>query len=247
MGEIVKVAKEIFPDVIIQICLYHYQKNISRGFKCDFANRKIKSLEKQLEELGDSILIPTHSYDLKKARRITNQIADLEYQYGDLINVQRIFQQIFWRAKDLKDLENLENELNQYISRLNKQNCRNFEAISARYSDYYEKRVMIIAFLKYPILKIPKTTNLIEGYNSTVFEIRFDSIRGFESEETAGNYINAMILNRRFQRFTDCKKQFKSLNGKSPLEISQPKNTFNFKFGSDDWIYFCQKLKKLIR
>src|SRR3989338_10456428 len=118
--------------------------------------------------------------------------------------------------------------------------------IRRRYKDYYKKRDIITAFLRYPGLNIPKTTNLIEGFNSTVIELRLGSIRGFETEESARNYVNAMILRYRFHKFKCCKEPFKHLNRKSPIEIANPLNTlnFNFKNSGNDWIEFCLKLKK---
>lgn len=247
MGEIIQVAKKVFPDVIVQICLTHYSRNIQKTFKIDSVKRTIKKLNKQLKKFGD--LIPTHKYKLERARKIVNEIADLEFRYKYLIDIEEIFKNIFWEAKTIKELNELEEELNQYIGSINLKNYEYAKEIKARYNDYYDKREFLIAFIQYKHLKIPNTTNLIEGLNSTTFEIRFSSIRGFEKEKTAINYINAIILHRRFKKFTDCKSHFKELNGKCPIQISNPKNIQfknlkRFKFGSDDWISFCQKLKE---
>ena len=96
----------------------------------------------------------------------------------------------------------------------------------------------------HPELDIPRTTNLIEGWNSTTMELRISSIRGFKKEKYARNYINAIILKYRFHTFKDCKTKFKKLNGKSPLEIAQPLNSLGFNFHTDDWIPFCKNLKE---
>ena len=112
----------------------------------------------------------------------------------------------------MADVERLEDELNMAISRVDR-NYPDFQKIQDRYQNYYDKRDQIIACIQYPELDIPRTTNLIEGFNSTTLEIRLSSIRGFEKTNTAEGYINALILKRRFQKFTDCKGKFKSLNG----------------------------------
>lgn len=241
MGEIAKIAREFYPDVIIQICLKHYSSSIDRNFKINSVKRKLKALQRKLDKVGDSILISTHYYDLEKARRIVNEMANLEYEYQPLIEIQSIFREIFWKAKTEEDINRLEDELNVTASYFEKYPC--FQKIKDCYLDYYKKRDLIIAFIKYPDLNIPRTTNLIEGFNSTTLEIRLNSIRGFEKVKYAENYINALILKRRFQKFTDCKKKFKHLNSKSPLQISQPKNTFNFDFSNlHNWINFCRRL-----
>ncbi len=102
------------------------------------------------------------------------------------------------------------------------------------FTDFRENKKYLINFLKYPHLNIPNTTNLVEGLNSQL-ESRLVLIRGFETERTADNYINALILKRRFKKFTDCRGKFKSLNKKTPLECA----------GADisdirDWLEFCQ-------
>lgn len=64
---------------------------------------------------------------------------------------------------------------------------------------------------------IPRTTNLIESYNSHL-EGRLKTIKGFESFTHADTWLNAYFLKRRLQPFTDCTKQFKKLNGTCSLE-----------------------------
>jgi len=244
MGEIATVAKKIFPGVIIQHCLTHYSRNVERTFVLNRAKISIKALERQLREMGDSFLFQTHHHDVEKARNIVNEIAQLEYEYDYLIRVNGYFQEIFWKAKNEDDINRLEDELNEAIAMMNLYQYPHAERIKKRYLDYYEKRDRLIAFTKYPHMDIPKTTNLIEGFNSTTLELRLSSIRGFEKEEHARNYLNALILKRRFQKFTDCKGKFKHLNGRSPLQISNPLHTFNFNFRGHDWIQFCSKLRK---
>lgn len=243
MGNIAQVAKNVFPDVVIQTCLTHYSKNIDKAFKVNSAKRKLNSLQNKLNKLGKSFFVPTHHYDIKRVINIVNEISEIEFDYGDLIEIQKVFQSIFWEVKTIEELNKAEDYLNEFIARINLDKCSYAKAIKARYLDYYQKRDIIIASILYPELKIPRTTNLIEGFNSTTLEIRFTSIRGFENEETAINYINAIILKRRFQKFKDCRGKFKKLNKFSPLEIAKPKNTFNYDFDSRDWINFCLNIK----
>lgn len=62
----------------------------------------------------------------------------------------------------------------------------------------------------------PRTTNLIEGYNSHL-EQRLAAIKGFESYKTANLWLNAYVVKRRTTEFTDCKGRFTKLNGECPL------------------------------
>ena len=243
MGQIAEVAREVFPNVIIQICLTHYSKTIERTFVAAAAKRTYHSFQKQLNFLGESFLISTHHHDIEKAVKLTNQMADLEFQYGYLWQVQELFRDLFWKVCSEKELAQWENNFNRRISFMNLKNYPYAQKIKDRYLDYYEKRESVTASILHPELDIPRTTNLIEGWNSTTMELRISSIRGFKKEHYARNYINAIILKYRFHKFKDCKKKFKVLNGKSPLEIAKPLNTLGFHFHSDDWIKFCKKLK----
>ncbi len=63
-----------------------------------------------------------------------------------------------------------------------------------------------------------------KGYNSQL-ELRLSSIRGLESITNAKYYLNAWIIKRRLTKFTDCRKEFKKLNGKSPLKCEGADNS----------------------
>jgi len=63
----------------------------------------------------------------------------------------------------------------------------------------------------------PNTTNLIEGYNSHL-EQRLNTTKGFEKYLTAKIWLNAYVIKRRLDVFTDCSKKFKYLNGICSLQ-----------------------------
>ena len=105
-------------------------------------------------------------------------------------------------------------------------------------SNFLENKEYLLNYLKYPHLNIPSTTNLIEGFNSQ-FELRLNSIKGFEMSETADNYINAWLLKRRFTKYTDCRGKFKKFNGKTPLECAGA-DISDIQF----WVDFCQNFPK---
>jgi len=65
---------------------------------------------------------------------------------------------------------------------------------------------------------IPKTNNLAENKNRQI-KRRFKTIEAFQSEQNASNYLILICNYLRFKPYTDCRKDRKSRNGKSPLEI----------------------------
>lgn len=75
----------------------------------------------------------------------------------------------------------------------------------------------LLAYLK--IKNTPRTTNLIESFNSHL-QGRLKTIKGFESFKYANNWLNIYFLRRRLKKFTDCEKQFKKLNGTASIQLS---------------------------
>ena len=74
-------------------------------------------------------------------------------------------------------------------------------------------------YLQYPKGYIPTTVNVSENINRQL-KSKLKPMCALQSIESAENYLKLWCLKRRFQKFTDCKKPFKHLNGKAPLEIA---------------------------
>lgn len=244
MGEIAQVAKRFFPEVKIQLCLIHYYENVKRTLKVSHIIRRIEKCERQLKYMNDAFLVPTRPYTVNKAIGLINQIADLENEYHLLISFQKILKSIFWNEGSMEEINQLEDEMNELIARAHSSHDPYLRRMVKRYHDYYDKRDRLLIFAENGEVYIPHTTNLIEGYHSTHLEIRLSGVRGFELEETAEAYINALVLFRRFKKFTDCKGRFKHLNGFSPLQAAQPMHDFGFNLNSKNWISFCSNLKQ---
>lgn len=81
--------------------------------------------------------------------------------------------------------------------------------------DIQKRQGQLLAYTNIP--KIPRTTNLIESFNSHL-EGRLKTIKGFESFKHADIWLNAYFVRRRLKPFTDCAGKFRYLNGKRSLE-----------------------------
>ncbi|MBU2459805.1 transposase [Patescibacteria group bacterium] len=66
----------------------------------------------------------------------------------------------------------------------------------------------------------PVTTNMIEGLNSHL-EARLQALRSFQSISYAKLWLNGYVLKRRYTTYTDCKGKFRSVNGKSGVELTK--------------------------
>lgn len=246
--EIIWITNKYYPNCIIQLCIKHYMAKINRILCVDLIRIRIISLENKIETLfvdKDSEYIPTtRPWSIKRAAQWSNEIAELEFKYELLIDFQNIIKSILHSEKynsALYKIKSLEEYFWPRCFNMREQYPKEqIEKVKKLFTDFKEHQEYLINYLKYPHLNIPNTTNLIEGYNSQL-ETRLSSIKGFETIKTAENYINAWIIKRRFTKFTDCKKQFKKLNKKTPLgcagvDISHVQN----------WVEFSQKkpLKK---
>lgn len=170
-----------------------------------------------------------------KAIRLTNRLADLEHKYwiaqefSDLMAgllKAKTRQEYFGHSKELKEFFKTTFILETRVLR---------KRIINIWKKFKTDQEYLFTSLNHPELNIPRTTNLQEGYHSH-WEARLSSMRGFESEETAKNYLNALVLKRRFSILTSCRKRFKHLNGKSPLEHSGGLETV-----LKNWVQFCLK------
>lgn len=66
----------------------------------------------------------------------------------------------------------------------------------------------------------PVTTNIIEGMNAHL-EARLQALRSFQSVAYAKLWMNGYVLKRRYTIYTDCRGKFRSLNGKSGVQLTK--------------------------
>ena len=226
-----------YPNANIQLCIRHYAEEISRKLKIRSIERTIQGLEKKLEKLGDDFCYPSRPEAQRRAVEIANRIADLEHRYWIAATFSVILQSLI-RVKTRDQYAYYARELNEFFKTLlplERGVLR--RRIIAIFEKFRKDRGLLFTSLRHPDLHIPRTTNLQEAYHSH-WELRLSSIRGFETEETAKNYLNALVLKKRFSVFTSCREPFKRLNGKSPLEHSGGL-TSTLK----DWVSFCIRKK----
>jgi len=74
-------------------------------------------------------------------------------------------------------------------------------------------------YLQHPKGWMPTTVNVCENMNKQLKD-RIGPMCMFQSMQSAADYLKLWCLKRRFQKFTDCKKPFRHLNGKAPLELA---------------------------
>jgi len=239
--ELIEAVLAYYPDCIIQLCIRHYVANLSRNLGIQHIIVKIRSYENRLNRLFPNRDIdripPSRQYALARAIKYSNAIADLEFRYELPLEFQDAVHAALCAdtyAIALRRIDSLEKYFLFKAARL-PYPSDHVRMVQKLFKDLKANQEYLLNYLKYPPMHIPRTTNLLEGYNSHL-ESRLGSIRGFGSDRTAEHYLNAWILKRRFTPFSDCKKPFTHLNGKAPLECA----------GADiskitDWLKFCRQ------
>lgn len=232
-----RACLKYFPDAKIQLCIRHYSEEIARKLKIRSIERTVQSLEKKLLSLKDDYLYETRPEAQLCAVQLLNHVADLEHRYW-IVGIFSVILQSLIRSKTRAQYEHFATELKAFFHTLLPLEYPLLRRrIITIYKKFQKDREFLFTNLRFPDLVIPRTTNLLEGYHSH-WELRLSSIRGFESTETARNYMNALVLKKRFSVLTSCKKHFKHLNGKSPLEHSG-----GLKATLKDWVSFCIRKK----
>ena len=126
----------------------------------------------------------------------SDKYKDFFFQIRSIFNERLLENQLAWRIQDIYD-DYKDDEKQLYWM-----------------TDIMFRRKELTNYLK--IAHVPRTTNLIELYNSHL-KGRLKSIKGFEGYHSAKRWLNAYILRRRLKNFTDCSKKFKHLNGTCSL------------------------------
>ncbi len=109
------------------------------------------------------------------------------------------------------------NKLNETLIYIFNKFCINFSIRKKVIMEISRRRKLLFVYKN--INNCPNNTNLIELFNSH-FNARLKSLKGFKIMEHAKLWLNAIVLRRRTQPFTDCSPKFKHLNGKTSLEMS---------------------------
>lgn len=210
-----------YPRVLVQYCIRHYIVDLQRKLKILNYRRIIEGMAKKFDEINYDSRAFIRGSSRTRAVRLTNQMLCRIGQY-EIINDFYETAVGMISAKNIQQKDSKRRYLEEIFFKkyFPLEPSKTYRARMLKtYQQICKDEQHLFIHLEHPKFGIPSTTNLNEGYNSQL-ENRIFSIRGFESIDTCACYGNALILKRRFQRFTDCKKKFKHCNGKSPLELA---------------------------
>ena len=100
--EMPRAALRHYPDCVIQQCTRHYMTKISRELAVNrikiIINAKQEQLDKYFGNNESEYIPPTRCYALKQTVKLSNEIADLEFNYELLIDFQNIIGSIIYAS-----------------------------------------------------------------------------------------------------------------------------------------------------
>lgn len=147
-----------------------------------------------------------HNHYLENLRKALNVRTEKRYQ--QFFNSLR--HHVFLEAKSQQQVvEGLRHVWNN--------RTRNKPVLTNILATINQRREDLFACLE--ISNCPRTTNIIESYNSHL-QGRLKTIKGFESFGSARTWLNAYLVRRRTKTLTDCQGKFKPLNKHVSLELT---------------------------
>ena len=147
-----------------------------------------------------------HNHYLEKIRRDLNIRSDDRYE--DFFNSLRW--QVFLKAKT-------EEQIDEGLKYILDNKTKGKVKLQNIVYEIKRRRKELFNYLKFP--NCPNNTNLIELYNSHL-NGRLKTIKGFQSFDSARQWLNAYLIRRRTKPLTDCQEKFKHLNKHCSLEFT---------------------------
>lgn len=150
-----------------------------------------------------------HTHYLENLRRLLKVRTEERYQHFFNSLVLHVFKKPRTDQEAMKGL--------QYVWQ---RHAKERRLLSNIVLDLRDRRDYLFYYLKRP--ECPRTTNLIESYNSHL-QGRLKTIKGFQSFQSARTWLNAYLIRRRTKSLTDCSGKFRHLNKHASLEFTTKK------------------------
>lgn len=226
--DIIQAVKEKIPQIPHQFCLTHILRGIDRVVKYQPYHTQASKLLRRLKALRSIFVYPYLNKKeslIAEYRQIKQKIKALKARYRPQLLARR-YLRIYVLSKTarkaeqrLKTIKKLKTKFQQQRKILNHIN------LLIKYKDN------IFYHLSHSYM--PYTNNTLENLIKQ-YERRLKTIEGFgNNQEIIKGYLNLMAICYCFKSYTDCRKNNKYKNGKSPLEIAGVSTK------SLDWVRFA--------
>lgn len=228
--EIIKAVAEKMPGIPHQFCLTHILRGIDRVTKYQTYYRQQIGLIKRLKSLRSIFIYPY----LNKKERIVNEHNYLK-QKVKALKAKYKLQLLARRYLRIYILSNTIQKAEQRLRRIKKLKVkfRRQRKIFNHINLLIKHKNNIFCYLNYNYM--PYTNNTLENLIKQ-YEKRLKTIEGFgNNQKIIKGYLNLMAICYCFKAYTDCRKNNKHKNGKSPLEVAGVSTK------SLDWVRYSLK------
>lgn len=213
--EIIQAVREKMPEIPHQFCLTHILRGIDRVVKYQTYSRQLIKLLRRLKALNSIFIYP---YINKKERiiaehkQIKEKIKALKIKYKYQLLARRYLRR-YVLSNATKKVEKRLKRIKKLKPRFRRQRkILNHINLLVKYKDNI--------FCHLDNSCMPYTNNTLENLIKQ-YEKRLKTIEGFgNNQNIIKGYLNLMAICYCFKSYTDCKKNNKYKNGKSPLEIA---------------------------
>lgn len=228
--DIIKAVAEKMPEIPHQFCLTHILRGIDRVTKYQIYYRQQTGLIKRLKSLRSIFIYPY----LNKKERIINEHNYLRQKVRTLKAKYKL-QLLARRYLRIYILSNTIQKAEQRLRRIKKLKTKfkRQRKILNHINLLIKHKNNIFCYLNYKYM--PYTNNTLENLIKQ-YEKRLKTIEGFgNNQKIIKGYLNLMAICYCFKAYTDCRKNNKHKNGKSPLEVAGVSTK------SLDWVRYSLK------
>jgi hypothetical protein len=190
-----------------QGCLWHAKELLEGMIEYKPTERKYKQLQKKIRRWQEEMVDHKPHYDTRPLEMAQEELQRVEAVYGEKQALLTAIMCMLYRPR-------------RHSSAVR------FWHLKQRYGKRYPQPLawieakweMLLAHQRDP--RLAKTNAQAENFNKQL-KRRFKTIEAFQHLETAGMYLNLLSGYLRCKPYTDCRRERKLRNGKSPLDLCE--------------------------
>lgn len=188
-----------------QFCLWHAMKEVKRMIEHPTIARKYTQLSKKIEDYRAAL--PDHKayYNTEPMERLKTSLAECQPLYEHQRTMLHALENVLYaRTREEAEMQ---------WKKFQHQYRADYPGVLRWVEDHWE------GLCAHQLQAgIPRTNVAAENINKQIMR-RLKTVEGFQTIQTATNYVRLLVLYLRFKPYTDCRGRRKLCNGKAPLEL----------------------------
>lgn len=192
-------------SVAHQFCLWHAVEEVKRMIEHPALARKYAQLSKKLEDFRAAL--PDHKthYNTEPMEQVAKSLAQCQPRYEQQCALLHALERLLSARTREEAAAQWKKFQHQYRT--------DYPGVLSWVEHHWDG---LCAHQLQP--GIPRTNVAAENINKQLMR-RLKTVEGFQTLQTATNYVRLLVLYLRFKPYTDCRGRRKLCNGKAPLEL----------------------------